>query len=148
MMDTPGKSTTTKPAGSPRMDPAQAFRATVGNGSAQAQEAFDKMSAATAEATNLMKEGYSTAVMGAQDYNNKVLEFFHTNTQAAVEFVQKLSTVKTPSEFFELSGSHSSRQLETLSEQTRELAALAQKVMLASAEPFKAGATRVFSDRP
>ena len=70
MMDSPTKTTTTKPVGS----------------SAQAKETFEKMSAATAEATTLMKDSYSTAVKGAQDHNTKFIEFARANTEAAFEF--------------------------------------------------------------
>ena len=57
---------------------------------------------------------------------------------------QKLSGVKSPSDFIELSTDHSRKQFETLTEQTKELAALAQKVTLATVEPLKTGATKVF----
>ena len=145
MMDSMTKTTTSKPASSPRMDATQAFRATAENGSAQATEAFEKMSAATAEATALIKNSYSTAVKGAQDYNTKFIGFAQTNTEAAFDFVQKLSGVKSPSDFIELSTEHSRKQLETLTEQTKELAALAQKVTLATVEPLKTGVTKTFS---
>ena len=145
MLDARTKTTTTKPASSPKMDATQAFRATAESGSAQAKEAFEKMSAATAEATDLIKNSFSTAVKGAQDYNAKVIEFVQTNTKATVDFVQKLSGVKSPSEFIELSTDHSRTQFETLTEQTKELAALAQKVTLANVEPLKAGVTKAFS---
>jgi phasin len=145
MMDSPTKTTTTKPVGSSRTDGTQAFRATADNGPAQGKETFEKMNAATAEAATLMKESYSTAVKGAQDYNTKFIEFAHANTEAAFEFAQKLSSVKSPSEFFELSTSHSREQFETLTEQTKELTALAQKITLATAEPFKTGANKAFS---
>jgi len=145
MMDSMTKTTTSKPASSPRMDATQAFRATAENGSAQAKEAFEKMSTATAEATDLIKNSYSTAVKGAQDYNTKFIEFAQTNTEAAFDFVQKLSGVKSPSDFIELSTEHSRKQLETLTEQTKELAALAQKVTLATVEPLKTGVTKAFS---
>ena len=145
MLDARTKTTTTKPASSPKMDATQAFHATAENGSAQAKEAFEKMSAATPEATDLIKNSFSTAVKGAQDYNAKVIEFVQTNTKATVDFVQKLSGVKSPSEFIELSTDHSRTQFETLTEQTKELAALAQKVTLATVEPLKAGVTKAFS---
>jgi len=64
MMDSTTKTTTAKPASSPKMDAAQAFRATAENSFAQAKEAFEKMSAATPEATVLIKNSYSTAVKG------------------------------------------------------------------------------------
>ena len=92
----------------------------------------------------MIKNSYSTAVKGAQDYNNKVIEFAQANTKAALDFVQKLSGVKSPSDFIELSTDHSREQFETLTEQTKELAALAQKVTLATVEPLKTGITRAF----
>lgn len=143
-MDTSTKTTTTKP-GAPRTDGTQAFRATAENGAAHAKEAFDKVSAATAEATTLLKDSYSTAVKGAQDYNAKFLEFARANTEANFEFAQNLSSVKSPSEFFELSTNHSRKQFETLTEQTKELTALAQKVTLAAAEPLRTGANKAYS---
>jgi phasin len=145
MMDSTTKTTTAKPASSPKTDPTQAFRATAEQGNAQAKEVFEKVSAATAEAANLIKNSVSTAVKGAQDYNNKVIEFAQTNTKVALEFTQKLSGVKSPSEFIELSTDHSRKQFETLTEQTKELTALAHKVTLAAAEPLKTGVTKAFS---
>lgn len=118
---------------------------TTNNSSAQAKGTFEKMSAATAEATTLMKDSYSTAVKGAQDYNTKFIEFARANTDTAFEFAQKLSSVKSPSEFFELSTSQSRKHFETLTEQTKELAELAQKITLANAEPLKTGANKAFS---
>jgi phasin len=144
MIDPTTKTTTTKPASSPKTDATEAFRATAEKGTAQAKEAFEKVSAATAEATDLIKNSYSTAVKGAQDYNNKVIEFAQANTEAALGFVQKLSGVKSPSDFIELSTDHSRKQFETLTEQTKELAALAQKVTLATVEPLKTGVTKAF----
>ena len=144
MMDSTTKTTTAKPVGFPKSDATQAFRATAETGSAQAKEAFEKMSAATVEATAQIKDSYSTAVKGAQDYNAKLFEFAQNNTKAAIEFVQKLSGVKSPSDFIELSTDHSRKQFETMTEQTKELAALAQKVTLATVEPLKTGVTKVF----
>ena len=136
MLDSTTKTTTAKPASS--------FRATAESGSAQAKEAFEKMSAAAVEATAQLKNSYSTAVKGAQDYNTKVIEFANANTEVAFALAQKLFAVKSPSEFIELSTEHSHRQFETLTEQTKELAALAQKVTLATAEPLKTGVTKAF----
>jgi len=113
--------------------------------SAQAREGFEKMSSAAVEAAALIKSSYSTVVKGAQDYNNKVIEFAQINTVVAFDFAQKLSGVKSPSDFVELSTEHSRKQFETLTEQTKELSALAQKVTLATAEPIKTGVTKAFS---
>jgi hypothetical protein len=91
-----------------------------------------------------MKNCYSTAIKGAQDYNNKVIEFTRANTNAVFDFAHRLSGVKSPSELAELSTEHARQQLETLTNQTTQLAALAQQVTLATAEPLKTGTTKAF----
>jgi phasin len=143
MMDSQTK--TTKPSGSSRADVTQAFRETAETGSAQAKAAFEKASTVAADATTLMKDSYSRTVKGAQEYHSKAIEFAQANTKAAFDFAQELVRVKSPSEFFELSTNHSRKQFEKLTEQTKELATLAQKVTVATAEPIKAGATKAFS---
>jgi len=91
MSESTTKTTTTKPASSPQMDATQAFRATAESGAAQAKEAFEKMSAATAEATASIKNSYSSAVKGVQDYSTKAIEFANANTEAAFAFAKTLS---------------------------------------------------------
>ena len=54
--------------------------------------------------------------------------------------------MKSPSAFLELSTKHARKQLETLTEQTKQLAALAQKATLATAEPLKTGVAEAFND--
>ncbi|MGC2134223.1 MAG: phasin family protein [Xanthobacteraceae bacterium] len=114
-------------------------------GAAQTKQTYERMSAATAEAADLMKASCSTALNGARDYNNKFMEFAHSNTNAAFDFVQELYGVKSPSEFMELATEHARTQTTALTEQTKELAALAQKVALATTEPLKAGVAKAFN---
>src|SRR5262249_25659165 len=110
------------------------------------KDAVERMSAATTEAANGMQHSYAAGLRGVQDYNQKCMEFAQANTQAAVEFYQKLSGAKSPSEFIELSATNAQRQLTTLTEQTKQLGELAQQVTLAAVEPFKAGFTKAFRD--
>jgi len=92
---------------------------------------------ATPQTTDLIKGSYSTAVKGARDYNNKLLEFAQTNSDTAFEFAKRLLDVKSPSEFIELSTERARKQFATLTEQTKELAALAQKATSATTEPSR-----------
>jgi len=144
-MDMNTEATATKPAGFPKKDSPQAFREMAEKGTTQAKESYEKMNAATIEAADLIKNSYSTEVTGVQDYNNKIIEFAHANTNTAFDFVQKLSGVKSPSAFLELWAEHARKQFETLTEQTKQLAALAQKVTLATAEPLKTGVAEAFN---
>jgi hypothetical protein len=102
-------------------------------------------SASTAEATDLMRNSYAKAIEGGQVYNSKLLEFAQTNSKVAFDFAQKLIAIKSPSEFIELSTEHARKQFEVLTEQTKELTALAQQVTLASAEPLKTGVTKALN---
>ena len=126
-MDKNTKTTATTPVSSPMTDAPQAFSKMAEEGTTQAKEAYEKMSAATTEAADLIKNSYSIVVKGAQDYNEKFIEFTQANTHAAFDFAQRLSDVKSPSAFVELSTEHARKQHETLTEQTKQLAALGQR---------------------
>jgi hypothetical protein len=86
----------------------------------------------------------STALKGIQEYNQKLVEFTRENAQSQFEFIQQLAATKAPSQFFELSADHARRQLETLAQQTTELAKLAQRIAMATAEPVREGVTKVY----
>ena len=64
MTDSTTKTTTAKPTSYSKIDATQPFRATAENGSARVKESFERMSAATAEATAQIKDSYSTALKG------------------------------------------------------------------------------------
>ena len=132
----------TSPKTKSKTDAPERFREMVEKGATQSKEAFEKMSAVSTQAADVMKNYCSTAVKGAQDYNNKLIEFTQANTKAAFDFAQRMSGVKSPSEFIELSTELSQQQFATLTEQTKQLAALAQQVTLATAEPLKTGFTK------
>jgi phasin len=141
-MNTPTKATT-KPAGLPG-NGTQVVRETT----AHTKEAFENVSAATAEAGNLLRDTYSTAVTRSQEYNAKVIEFARTNTQTNLEFLQNLSNAKSPTELLEAWTNHSRRQFETLAEQARELLSLAQKTMLTTTERVQTHVNKTYSQRP
>jgi phasin len=132
----------TNPKTKSKTDATEQFREMTEKGATQSREAFEKMSAATAQTADVMKNCYSTAVKGIQDYNNKLIEFTHANTKTAGDFAQRMFGVKSPSEFFELSADLAQQQLETLTKQTQQLATLAQQVTLATTEPLKTGLTK------
>jgi phasin len=137
--------TTARPASFSTTDASRAFSELAEKGGTQTREVYEKMSAATTEAADFIKTSSSAALKGMQDYNNKFLEFAHANTNATFDFAQKLHDVKSPSEFMELSTKHASKQVEMLTEQTKQLVEHAQKVALAAAEPLKMGVAKAFN---
>jgi phasin len=93
---------------------------------------------------DLINNSYLKAVKGMQEYNNRIIEFAHANTNAAFDFVQKLSGVKSPTAFVELWTEHARKQVETLTEQSKQLAALGQKVTRTTDEPLKTDVVNPF----
>jgi hypothetical protein len=55
-------------------------------------------------------------------------------------------TVKSVPEFVEMSTAHARKQYETMTAQTKELTALAQKMTTEITEPLKAGVARAFNN--
>ncbi len=129
------KNTATKPLAAPSGSATPDDMAE--KGKTQAREAYPKASSGHLEAADLLRNYCSAAVKGVQDYNSKFMEFAHANSNSAFEYIQKLYAVKSPSAFLELSTEHSRKQFEALTEQSKALAALAQKGASASAEPVK-----------
>jgi phasin len=113
-------------------------------GIAQAKVNFDKAKAATDQGTDLFKNSYATATKGATDYNLKFIEIARANTNTAFDYAHAMLAVKSVPEFFELSTTHARKHFETMTAQTKELAALAQKMTTDIAEPLKTGVTKAF----
>ncbi len=113
------------------------FRAAAESGIASAKEALEKMNVVMAEQLLLIGDSYSTAFRSAQGYNTKVMEFAHRNSEASLDFAKGLAGVATPLDFIEVSTAHSRKQLETLADRTKILAALAQEVALATRSLLK-----------
>ncbi len=156
---TPPKAKTSKPATNPfdmpkfempkfeipNVEMPAAFREFAERGVAQAKDTYEKMKAAAEEATDVLETTYSTATKGASDYGLKMIEAARMNTNAAFDFFGELITAKSPSEAIELSSAHARKQFETLTAQSKELGALAQKFATETAEPIKNGMNKAFS---
>jgi phasin len=132
-----------KVTSSPSANAPQQLRGMAEKSAKQSKEIFEKIGSATTDAASVMQDCCSTALRGMQDYNGKVLEFAQENTKSYADFVQKLAGAKSPSEFVEVSSKHAQQQLETLAEQTKQLAALAQRVTMETAEPLKTGLAKM-----
>jgi phasin len=119
-----------------------AFRDMAEKSLSQAKDSYEKIKSAAEEATGLLEDTYATASKGAADYTLKMIEMARENSNATFDFAVELLGVKTFSDFVELSSAHARKQFETLSEQGKELATLAQKVATETTEPLKEGMTK------
>ena len=128
----------------PKMEIPTAFREFAEKGVSQAKENYEKMKSAAEEATDLLVGTYATASKGASEYGLKVIEVARSHTNATFDFVTELMGAKSVSEFVELSSGHARKQFEALTAQSKELAALAQKVAMDTAEPVKESVSKAF----
>jgi phasin len=108
----------------------------------QAKDNYEKIKSAAEEATGVLEDTYATASKGAADYTLKLIEMTRENANSTFDFAVELLGAKSFSEFIELSSAHARKQFEAMSEQTKELATLAQKVATEAAEPLKEGITK------
>ena len=98
----------------PKMEVPAAFREFAEKSVTQAKDNWEKMKAASEEASDLIEDSYATASKGAADYGLKVIEVSRANTNATFDFATQLMTVKSLSEAVELSTAHMRKQFETM----------------------------------
>jgi len=128
----------------PKMEIPAAFREFAEKSVSQAKETYEKMKSAAEEATDVLEDTYASASKGASDYGLKLIEVARVNTNAAFDFATELMTVKSFSEMVELSTAHARKSFEAATAQTKDLAALAQKVATETAEPIKDSVGKAF----
>jgi phasin len=120
------------------------MRAFAEKGVSQARESYTKFKDAAETHNSTIEAVFTTATKGATDYSAKLLDIVKANTAANFDFAQELVGAKTPSQAMELWSTHTKKQVETLTAQAKELAELAQKIATETAEPIKAGASKLF----
>lgn len=106
---------------------------------------FEQNSKVIAEkSTRAAEQSYSAAAQNICDYNLRMIEMAQANADAAFELARDLATAKAPSDLAAVWTAYSGRQFQMLTEQTKELAALGQKMAGESAEPIARTAKQVF----
>jgi phasin len=128
----------------PKMEVPAAFREFAEKSVTQAKDNWEKMKAATEEASDMIEDSYATASKGAADYGLKMVEVARANTNAYFDYAAQMLGVKSVSEAVEVSTAHMRKQFDAMNAQTKELAALAQKVATETCEPIKDSVSTAF----
>ena len=123
----------------PKFEVPAGYREFAEKGISQAKENYEKFKSVAEEATDVLEDTYATASKGAATYGLKVLETARANTNAAFDLVTELMSAKSYSDVLEISTSYMHKQYDTLTAQSKDLAACAQKVAAETAEPIKEG---------
>jgi hypothetical protein len=100
---------------------------------------FETAATAGEEATRRIENTSSGAARGTMEFHQKVLAVTQGNVDAAFDYARELLGVTSPSEFIEVSSKYAGQQFRAVSQQTRELAELAQKAAIGSMGPLASG---------
>jgi phasin len=109
-----------------------------------ANETLEKGKAAAEQTARSVEQSYTATVENMRDYSLKMIDMAQANADAVFELARRLASAKAPSDITELWTSYAKKQFETLTEQTKELSALGQKIAGESAEPITRGVNQAF----
>jgi phasin len=87
----------------------------------QAKQAIEGFIAATHHTVSVMEGQAETARKGAKDVGEKAMDFAERNIASSFDFAQKLVRAKDVQEMLELQTSYIKTQMQTLTEQAKEL---------------------------
>jgi hypothetical protein len=110
-----------------------------------ARDTAASVSETAREAANRMQESSSKAAEGFREYQLKVLSAAQANVNAMFEYALDAIQAQSMSDLMELSATHSRRQLETIAQQSREIASAAQKLATETTRPLAGGLGSQFS---
>ena len=118
------------------------MRALAEKGVSQARDSYARFKDVAESHNGTIEAVFTTASKGASEYSAKVMEIVKANTSATLDFAQQLIGVKSPTEAIELWTAHAKKQFEAFTANTKDLAALSQKVATETVEPIKASAAK------
>ena len=104
-----------------------------------ARDSATKAGDTAREAADRLQESSSKAAEGFREYQLKVLAAAQANVDAIFEYAQDAVQAQSISELMELSATHSRRQLESIAQQSREIASAAQKLATETTRPLAGG---------
>jgi phasin len=122
----------------------QSFRTALEKGVVESRAAFAKAKSAADETANAFEVSFAAAKDGALAINAKALEAMRANADANFDFWKAMLSVKSLPDLITLQTEFARKQVETITSQTKDFGAMAQKAMADAVEPIKEQAARSF----
>ncbi|MCX7320902.1 MAG: phasin [Hyphomicrobiales bacterium] len=119
------------------------MRAFAEKGVNQAREGYAKLKDAAETHNSTMEAVFTTATKGAAEVSSTLIDIAKTNVNASFDFAQSLVGVKSPAQALELWSGFAKSQFEAFTGQSKQLAEISQKIAAETAEPIKAGASKL-----
>jgi hypothetical protein len=92
------------------------------------RETMRKGEAKVEQSLQAAQEGFQVAGDSAKQMNLKLIEIMRTNAESFFGFAEEMASAKDPSSLVEIWTKHARQQMEMLSKNSQEFAALGQKL--------------------
>jgi phasin len=131
-------------ATAPAAEIQQSFRSALEKGVVESRAAFAKAKTAADETANAFEVSLAAAKDGALAINTKAFEALRLNADANFDFLKAVFAVKSLPDLITLQTEFARKQVETITGQSKDFGALAQKAMADAVEPIKEQVARSF----
>ena len=122
----------------------QSFRSALEKGVVESRAAFVKAKTAADETASAFEVSFAAASDGARAINARALEAMRANADANFDFWKAMFSVKSLPDLITLQTEFARKQVETMTSQTKDFGALAQKAMADAVEPIKEQVAKSF----
>ena len=122
----------------------QSIRGALEKGVVESRAAFAKAKSAADETANAFEVSLAAAKDGALAINTKAFDALRVNADANFDFFKAVFAVKSLPDLITLQTEFARKQVETITSQTKDFGALAQKAMADSVGPIKEQMARSF----
>jgi phasin len=133
-----------KSAAAPAAEIQQSVRSALEKGVVESRAAFAKAKAAADETASAFEVSFAAAKDGALAINTKAFEALRVNADANFDFLKAVFAVKSLPDLIALQTEFARKQVETITGQSKDFGALAQKAMADAVEPIKEQVARSF----
>jgi phasin len=131
-------------AAAPAAEVQQSFRSALEKGVVESRAAFAKAKTAADETASAFEVSFAAAKDGAFAINTKAFEAMRVNADANFDFLKAVFAVKSLPDLITLQTDFVRKQVETMTGQSKDFGALAQKAMAGAVEPIKEQVARSF----
>jgi phasin len=122
----------------------QSLRSALEKGVVESRAVFTKAKIAADETASALEVSFTAAKDGALAINAKAFEALRANADASFDFLNAVFAVRSLPDLIALQTEFARKQVETITNQTKDFGALAQKAVADAVEPLKEQAARSF----
>ncbi len=122
----------------------ESVRAMAEQGLTTARDNYARLKQAAESGNTAVETALGNASTGVHAYMNRMLDMVKSNAELSLDFGRDLANTRALPDAMDLWNDYLRRQMEALTDQSRELAQLGQKIATDAVEPIKATAAKTF----